>query len=166
MGSKKILNHRQIQHRIDRMAYEVYEAHYDEEEVILAGIPRKGYALAEKMYQALQGIGHIEFKIAKLAYDKRDPIASNPELDLPLSTMENKSVILVDDVINTGRTLFYATKAFQQSALYQLKVLVLVNRDHTAFPFQPDYTGLSLATTLKDRITVTLKDEEAAVYLV
>lgn len=166
MDSKQILNQRQIEHRVSRMAYEVYEAHYREQEVILAGIPRKGYELAKKLHRILSAISSIQFKLSQLHFDKRNPLYSNPELDLPLSQVEDRSVILVDDVINTGATLFYATKPFQQVKVGQLKVLVLVNRDHTAFPFQPDYTGLSLATTLQERITVKLTESEEAVYLV
>jgi pyrimidine operon attenuation protein/uracil phosphoribosyltransferase len=166
MASKQILNQRQIDHRLTRMAYEVYEAHYHEHEVILAGIPRKGYELAKKLQEKVASISAIQFKLAKLHFDKRNPIESYPELDLPLSEVSQRSVILIDDVINTGETLFYATKPFHQLKLKQLKVLVLVNRDHTAFPFQPDYTGLSLATTLQERITVKLNEAEEAVYLV
>ena len=166
MEQREILNQQQIAHRVTRMAYQVYEAHYHESEVVLAGIPRKGYALAHKMHEALTGIGGISFRLAKLNFDKRNPVQSSPEMDLPLSEVEGKSLILIDDVINRGQTLFYATKPFQQVLLNQLKVLVLVNRDHTAFPVQPDYTGLSIATTLQERITVKLTDEEEGVYLV
>lgn len=166
MDSKQILNQHQIEHRLTRMAYEVYEAHYHEQEVILAGIQRKGYELARKMHKILANISAIHFKLSKLHFDKRNPVDSYPELDLPLSEVSERSVILIDDVINTGETLFYATKPFQQVNVQQLKVLVLVNRDHTAFPFQPDYTGLSLATTLQERITVKLNESEEAVYLV
>ncbi len=166
MDRKQILNQRQIEHRLSRMAYEVYEAHYHEQEVILAGIQRKGYELARKIHEILSTISSINFKLSKIHFDKRNPVDSHPELDLPLSEVSERSVILIDDVINTGETLFYATKPFQQMKVKQLKVLVLVNRDHTAFPFQPDYTGLSLATTLQERITVKLNEEEEAVYLV
>lgn len=165
MNPIKILNKQQIHNRINRMAYEVYEAHFDESEVIIAGITRKGYTLAKMIQSAVNDVGSIQFKLAQLNFNKREPIASEPEINLPLDEMYQKSVILVDDVINTGQTLFYATKPFHQILLYQLKVLVLVNRDHTAFPFQPDYTGLSLATTLQERISVTLSNEEEAVYL-
>lgn len=165
MGRIQILDHQQIRYRLSRMAYEIHETHFNEDEVILAGIKRKGYALAKMMYQELAPIGSPEFKLCQLAFDKRNPLESQAELDISWEALHQKSVILIDDVINTGQTLFYATKPFQQVMLKRLKVLVLVNRDHTEFPFQPDYTGLSLATTLHEHISVTLTDQEQGVYL-
>ena len=165
MSSIQILNSQQIQYRLSRMAYEVYEGHFSEEEVFLAGVTRQGYALAQMMHRELSAIGPIHFRLAQLSFDKRNPIISEPELDIPLETLHQKSIILVDDVINTGQTLFYAAKPFCEILVNQLKVLVLVNRDHTKFPFQPDYTGLSLATTVQEHISVALTSEEQAVYL-
>ena len=165
MNSLQILNGQQIQYRLNRMAYEVYETHFDEAEVVLAGISRKGYALAQMMHRELSGIGSIHFRLVQLNFNKRNPLESNPELDVSFDALHQKTVILVDDVINTGQTLFYATKPFHQVLVKQLKVLVLVNRDHTQFPFQPDFTGLSLATTVQEHIAVTLTDKDQAVYL-
>ena len=80
---------------------------------------------------------------------------------------ENKSVILVDDVLNSGKTLIYAVKLFLHKPVKQLSTLVLVDRSHTRFPVKADFVGLSLSTTLQERIdTDFTKKGKEAVYLV
>lgn len=165
MEGLQILNIMQISRRINRMAYQVYEVNFNEDTIILAGIAHRGYALAGMMQEKLREITGKDVRLVKLTIDKGNPVESEVELDTDLQELTNKVVILVDDVVNTGKTLFYATKPFQKVLLKKLEILVLVHRDHLEFPFRPDYTGLSLATTLREHITVKLEGEEQAVYL-
>ena len=83
-----------------------------------------------------------------------------------LEASEGKVIIIVDDVANTGRTLFYAMKPIFQIIPKKVEVAVLVDRMHKSFPIKIDYMGLSLATTLKENIEVKIRDvKEQAVYL-
>lgn len=165
MEGLEILNSNQIHQRINRMAYEVYEDHFEESVLYLSGITRKGYALAEMMADKLQSVTGKKVVLTQLTLDKKQPLEQNVQLNESLNKLEGQPVIVIDDVINTGRTLFYAIRPFQQIILKKLKVLVLVNRDHLAFPVRPDYTGLSLSTTLQEHISVKLNEEEKSVVL-
>lgn len=165
MEGLKILDEEQIRHRINRMAYQVYEAHFHESELVLAGIPNQGYALAEMMKNKLLEVTGKDITLRKMTYDKQNPVKQEAKIEGDLQALEDKVVILVDDVINSGKTLFFACKPFQEVLLKQLKILVLVNRDHLEFPVQPDYSGLSLATTLQEHIRVVLTESEQAAYL-
>lgn len=165
MEGLEILNTQQIQHRINRMAFQVYEEHFHEEELVLAGIPRKGYALAEMMKKKLEEVTGKPIHLFQVEMDKRNLIDHDVQIAGDLKALEGKPVILVDDVINSGKTLFYACKPFQEVLLKKLKILVLVNRDHIEFPVQPDYTGLSLATTLQERIVVEINEKDQHAYL-
>jgi pyrimidine operon attenuation protein/uracil phosphoribosyltransferase len=92
-------------------------------------------------------------------------LEASSDLDLKLAT--NKVVILVDDVLNSGRTLAYGLGVFLDIPLKKLRTLVLIDRSHRNFPVSPDFTGLELATILKEHVEVVLdeKSEEDAVYL-
>ncbi len=165
MDGLKILDQDQIQHRIDRMAYQVYEEHFNEPELFLAGISNKGYALAEIMQKKLTDVTEKDIFLKKITFDKKKPVASEISFEGDLNALEDKVVIIVDDVINSGVTLFYACQPFMHVLLKKLKVLVLVNRDHLEFPVKPDYSGLSLSTTLQEHIRVELNQKEHAAYL-
>jgi pyrimidine operon attenuation protein/uracil phosphoribosyltransferase len=154
-----ILDAAQIQKKITRIAYEIYEEQAEEKEIILAGIAPGGYLLAEKIEKALKKISPLKTVLIKVEIDKKKPInfaTVDAEKKLSLS---NKTVILVDDVLNTGKIISYSMTAFLQHPIKSLKVAVLVDRNHTLFPVKSDYTGLSIATTMQDHIEVDLKEK-------
>lgn len=168
MATKKllILNKKQIQQKIDRMAYEILEDNLGETEVIMAGIVDKGYAIAKHLKKVLESISDIKVTLMKIELDK-DSTHLQASTDIEVSEASNKVVILVDDVLNSGRTLAYGLGVFLDIPLKKLRTLVLVDRSHRNFPVSPDYTGLELATILKEHVDVVIdeKSEEDAVYL-
>lgn len=168
MPDKKllILNKKQIQQKIDRMAYEILEDNLGEKEVIMAGIVEKGYAIAQHLKKVLESISDIKVTLMKIELDK-DSTHLQANTDIDVAQASNKVVILVDDVLNSGRTLAYGLGVFLDIPLKKLRTLVLVDRSHRNFPVSPDYTGLELATILKEHVTVVIdeKSEEDAVYL-
>ena len=88
------------------------------------------------------------------------------EIDLSPEALHNQTIIVIDDVANTGRTLFYACKPFLELLPRKIEMAVLVDRKHKSFPVLVDYVGLSLATTLREHIEVDLsKADELAAYL-
>lgn len=168
MPNKKllILNKKQIEQRIDRMSYQILEDNLDEKEIIIAGIVDKGYLIAKRLKSVLESISEIKITLMKIEVNKEiSHLEANTDLDLALAT--NKVVILVDDVLNSGRTLAYGLGVFLDIPLKKLRTLVLIDRSHRNFPVSPDFTGLELATILKEHVTVVLeeKNEEDAVYL-
>jgi pyrimidine operon attenuation protein/uracil phosphoribosyltransferase len=168
MPNKKllILNKKQIEQRIDRMAYQILEDNLGEKELIIAGIIDKGYLIAKRLKSVLESISEIKITLMKVEINKEiSHLEASSDLDLKLAT--NKVVILVDDVLNSGRTLAYGLGVFLDIPLKKLRTLVLIDRSHRNFPVSPDFTGLELATILKEHVDVVLdeKTEEDAVYL-
>ncbi|MGV3509360.1 MAG: phosphoribosyltransferase family protein [Sphingobacteriaceae bacterium] len=159
-----ILDKKQIQQKITRMAYQIWEDNLEENELIIAGIVNSGYTLAEYLQKEVQKISGIKVTLMKISLDK-DISHLKADTDLAIDACSNKVVILVDDVLNSGRTLAYGLGVFLNIPLKKLRTAVLVNRSHRNFPISSDYTGLDLATVIKEHVDVVLSSEEDAVYL-
>lgn len=146
------------------MAYEIYEHNFDEKVIVVAGIEGQGYVLARLLIKEVESISPIKTVLVKVTLDKSAPQQSDVTLDCDVKQLEKKCIILVDDVLNTGRTFAYGLKPFLSIAVKKIETAVLVNRSHTLFPIYPQYTGYELATTIRDHVEVTL-GKETAVYL-
>ena len=160
-----ILNERQVHQKIKRMAYEIFEHNFKEKGIVIAGIDGQGYILAKLLIKEVKNISPLEIKLVKVSLDKLSPLQSDVALDCDLKELKKKCVILVDDVLNTGRTFAYGMKPFLTIEVKKIETAVLVNRSHTLFPIYPQYTGYELATTIKDHVEVRLGNE-TSVYLV
>lgn len=152
-----ILNADQIDKKITRIAYEIYEDNALEKEIVLAGTIEGGYELTQKLEVVLKKISPLKVTLMKVmvnkkALSKAGSIKIDEKVDLT-----GKAVILVDDVLNTGQMLSYCMKTILQFAVKSLRIAVLVDRNHTLFPIKSDYTGLSVSTTLQEHIKVNLK---------
>lgn len=164
ISKQVILNHQEITHKIRRIAYQIYESNVDETEVILAGIDSNGYILAEKLKSNLDKISDLKSILCKVVVDKKNPLSSiTTSLD-PVD-YTNKSVVLIDDVLNSGGTLIYGVKHFLNVPLKQFKTAVLVNRNHKKFPVKADYKGISLSTSLHEHVEVVLKGKSFEAFL-
>jgi pyrimidine operon attenuation protein/uracil phosphoribosyltransferase len=162
----KILEHFQIKQKVKRLAYEILENNFKESEIILAGINNNGTAFAAILAEELRTITDLTITQTRILLNPADPISQAVEIEMPVESLNDKAIIIVDDVANTGRTIFYAIKPLLQILPKRLEVAVLVDRTHKSFPVKVDYVGLSLATTLKEHIDVQIKQEgEEAVYL-
>lgn len=154
--SNVILDHDTIKHKIRRIAYQIYESNVDEKEIILAGIAENGYTLAKMIKRQLSEISGKEITLCKVIIDKRNP-RTEVKTSLSPSEYANKSIVLVDDVLNSGTTLVYGVKHFLNEPLKKFKTAVLVNRNHKKYPVKADFKGLSLSTTIKEHIAVNLE---------
>lgn len=159
-----ILNHQQIQHKIKRIAYQIYESNVNEHEVILAGIESNGYLLAKKIKSSLDDISDIKSTLCKVIIDKRHPL-SEIKTSLTVEEYSNKSIVLIDDVLNSGSTLIYGVKHFLNVPLKQFKTVVLVNRNHKKYPVKADFKGISLSTSLNEHVEVILEGKNFEAYL-
>ncbi len=159
-----VLDSKQVIQKIRRIAYEIYENNFSEKTIVLAGIDGQGYALAKILEKELKSISTLTISLVKVSLDKLSPVQSEVSIDVQAKELKKKCIILVDDVLNTGRTLAYAMKPFTTAEIKKIEVAVLVNRSHTLFPIVPTYSGYELATTLTDHVEVKL-GREASVYL-
>ncbi|WP_018476943.1 phosphoribosyltransferase family protein [Pontibacter roseus] len=160
-----ILDREQIQQKVIRMAYEVYEQNFEEQTLVLAGIHRNGYTLAGMLATELEKIAPIQITLLQVTLDKAAPLQKPVELSPEGTGLENAVIVIVDDVLNTGRTLAYTLNAFLPHNPKKIEIATLVNRHHTLFPVTSTYTGYSLATTLRERVDVVLQEDEVAAYL-
>jgi pyrimidine operon attenuation protein/uracil phosphoribosyltransferase len=159
-----VLTGNQVIQKIRRIAYEIYENNFSEKSIVLAGIDGQGYALAKIIEKELKSISPLAVVIVKVSLDKLAPVQSEVTIDVTTKEIKRKCIILIDDVLNTGRTLAYALKPFTSVEIKKIEVAVLVNRSHTLFPIVPTYSGYELATTLTDHVEVKL-GKDASVYL-
>lgn len=162
----KILDERQIKQKIKRLAIHILENNIDEPEIILAGINNNGMGFAKMIHQQLKKLSDEKISLTSIRLNPANPLKSEVEIDMPLSDINKKVIIIVDDVANTGRTIFYAMKPLFSILPKKIEVAVLVDRKHKSFPIYVDYVGLSLATTMRENIDVQIsKGEEQAVFL-
>ena len=163
----KILDDKQIRQKIKRLTIQILENNFDRPEIILIGINNNGVEMANLLMKELVERTDIPITLTRIRLNPAAP-ASNPIiLEIPVEELTGKAVILVDDVANTGRTIFYAIKPLLEVVPAKVEVAVLVDRKHKSFPIMSDYVGLSLATTLREHIDVKIRDvDEMAVYLI
>jgi pyrimidine operon attenuation protein/uracil phosphoribosyltransferase len=155
-----ILSAEEIGQKINRLAYQIYENNFEEKQILVCGIAERGYQLAEKVYQKLKEISAFELELSKVVLDKDNLHADAISLEPSIQNLENKAVILCDDVLYTGKTLAYAAVPFLTANAKKLQCLVLIHRNHLHFPIQPTYIGMELATTLQEHVSVSLTGEE------
>ena len=161
-----ILNHKQIQQKLDRIAYQILEDNLDEKEVVIAGILPRGNFLASRLKKILEQIAPFEITLINIELQK-ESTRLMAKTDTPLQVCANKVVILVDDVLNSGKTLAYGFGVFLDLPLKKLRTVVLIDRNHKNFPVTTDYSGIALSTVLKEHIEVVLSEDggEDEVYL-
>lgn len=160
-----ILDHNQINQKIKRIAYQIYESNVNEEQILLAGIARNGYELAKKLRQELQQISDLDIRICEVKVNKKSPL-EEVTTSLTPEEYQNMSIVLVDDVLNSGSTLIYGVRHFLAVPLKQFRTAVLVDRSHKKFPVKADFKGISLSTSLNETVKVTFAKNANKVELV
>jgi pyrimidine operon attenuation protein / uracil phosphoribosyltransferase len=161
---KQILDKAQIDQKIRRMAYEIYEQNHEQKEIILAGVDQNGLKLSISLKKEIDAISNIKVHVIKLDVDKDAPV--QPKVDLSdFPQIDQFTVVVVDDVLNSGRTMIYAIDPFLQLGAKKIQTAVLVNRSHKRYPISVDYKGLELATTIQEHIQVDLSDSDSCAYL-
>ena len=167
MSKVKILNALQIGQKINRLAFEVYENNFSEKELLVVGIDGNGYKVAKLLSEKLREISPLKISLGKIKLDKEKPWEGQPTIDFEEKAIVHKAIILVDDVLNSGKTLMYAVKLFLDKPVKKINTVILVDRSHTRFPVKADYVGLTLSTSLQEHIEADFsKKEKEAVYLI
>ena len=164
MENTPILDSAQIQHKIKRIAYQIYESNLAESEIIIAGIVENGYELAKKLEREIKKISPLNIQLCKVTIDKKNPL-NKITTSLQANEYTNKSLILVDDVLNSGTTLIYGVRHFLEVPLKQFKTAVLVDRNHKKYPVKADFKGLSLSTSLSETVNVIFEKGKDRVEL-
>lgn len=150
-GENYILSKETAEKKLRRMALEVAERNYGEAQLVLVGIKDNGSIIANKIANYLKEVFTGEVIVTTLSLDKRQPavITILPKIDF-----NNKVILLIDDVANSGKTMLYALKPFLATYPKKIQTLALLERTHKSFPIDVDYVGLSISTTLDEHILV------------
>ncbi len=156
----QILQHQQIEQIVKRISIEILEQNIEEKEIVLAGINNNGMHLAQLLMNELLAISEIDYTLTRINISPAAPLKNEIRLEIPAEKLENKVLIIVDDVANTGRTLFYAFQPLLDTMFKKIEIAVLVNRMHKSFPISVDYKGIELATTLQQDIKVVFSDNK------
>ena len=160
-----ILTKEAIEQKIKRLSYEILEDNYEEKEIVFVGIKENGFVFAEKIINYINSISKISTKLYSITLDKDNPLSQVIKINADSSKLNNKTIIMVDDVANSGKTLCYALKPILECSPKIIQIAVLVDRKHKQFPVSADYIGLSLSTTMKEHITVNFAESNEAVFL-
>ena len=157
-----VLNKTQIIQKTERIAYQIMENTFERPEIYVGGIAGNGFLFAEKIVAKLEEISDQKVFLFEIKVLKDAPLEDEIKLSIDDNDLSQASVILVDDVINSGRTMIFAVRRLLQNKLRELKVATLVNRTHRRFPVHADFVGLNISTTLQDNITVEFGKKEIA----
>jgi len=163
---QEILSHVQIEQKINRLAHQLLENCFEEKEIFIGGIQGNGYILAERLSNVMAANSNLKTHLFEIKLNKSEPWSQDITLTLDKEKMENGYIVLVDDVLNSGKTMQYALVEILQFPTKAIKTLTLVDRKHRRFPIKANFVGMSLSTTLKQHVEVDIKSEKNKAYLV
>jgi pyrimidine operon attenuation protein/uracil phosphoribosyltransferase len=161
-----ILDHLDIDRKITRLAHEVLENSFEEPTLFIGGICGNGILIAEELKKIISAHSSQEIHVFEILINKEEPWKDGVKLTIDESQLKNAYIILVDDVLNSGKTMQYALMKFLEGPTKSIKTVALVDRTHRRYPIKADFVGLSLSTTLKERVEVELNGTSSRAFLV
>ena len=165
MDKKKILDYESITKKIRRISLQIIESYIDQDEIIIAGIDLNGFIIAKEISKEISKISDVHIKLCKVKIDKKNPL-NDVSISLNSQDYHNKSVVVIDDVLNSGATLMYTVKNFLNTKIKVLKTAVLVDRNHKKYPIKVDFKGLSLSTSIQSKVEVIIDEKKIEAFLV
>ncbi|WP_210481366.1 bifunctional pyr operon transcriptional regulator/uracil phosphoribosyltransferase PyrR [Naasia sp. SYSU D00948] len=166
MAARAVLQQADIQRALTRIAHEILEQNRGTEGLVLLGIPTRGVELAERIGSLLTEfagepgwtcpVGSLDVTMYRddLA---RNPVRSTAPTRLPAEGIDGRTVVLVDDVLYSGRTIRAALDALADHGRpAAVRLAVLVDRGHRELPIRPDYVGKNLPSAASERVNVRL----------
>ncbi len=160
------LNHSQIQQKIIRLGHQILENSFEEEIIFIGGIVGNGFELAKKFKDIIENNSKLEVVCFEVNVNKEEPWNEPIQLSIDKVVIKKGYIVLVDDVINSGKTMQYSLLKFLEHPTKAIKTVTLVDRQHRRYPIKADFVGLSLSTTIKDRVEVDLSDTDSKAYLI
>ena len=165
MNQSQLLIHSQISAKLDRLAQQLYEDFFEINKICLIGIDERGYLLAKELLNRLNNkYPTFQSQLFKLNLNKKELHWEDFTLD-SFEIPKNEIICLVDDVVDSGKTMFYSLSWLLQFMPQQLKTIALVDRNHRMFPVQTDYIGLKVSTTLNEKVSVEFENNKWNAFL-
>ena len=153
-----------VKSSVKRIAHQIYENNIDEKSIVIVGIGNSGKIFRNLIGNSIKSICDLNLIFVTLTIKKKK-LLNVVESDVSLEEIKNKSIIIVDDVLNTGSTLIYAVSYFLKIPVKKIQTAVMVNRNHKKFPIKADFKGISLSTSVNEHISVILEGNEIGIYL-
>ncbi|MCT4561551.1 MAG: phosphoribosyltransferase family protein [Crocinitomicaceae bacterium] len=163
---QRILTSEEIEQKVVRLAHQIIENSWEEKEIFLGGIHGNGFELTKMLAEIIQANSDNQVHVFEIIVDKEQPWSREIEITLPQEQLKNGFIFLIDDVLNSGKTMQYALTKFLQHATKAIKTVAMVDRKHRRYPIKSDFVGLSLSTTLAERVEIFKKDGKMEAYLV
>ncbi len=163
---QQILDSTQIDQKINRLAYQILENSFQENKIFIGGIQGNGFILAKRIADVIASNSDLKIEVFQVNINKDEPWSEDITLSLPTKTLKNGFIVLVDDVLNSGKTMQYALTELLRFPTKAIKTVTLVDRKHRRFPVKANFVGLSLSTTLKEHVKVDLKSKKTKAYLI
>ncbi|MDH6364066.1 pyrimidine operon attenuation protein/uracil phosphoribosyltransferase [Enterococcus sp. PF1-24] len=170
MKTKEVIDNVTMKRALTRITYEVIERNHEINEVVLIGIKTRGIYIAQRIAERLKQLEQVEVPVGELDItlyrdDVKEELLAEPELhssNVPFS-VEGKEVILVDDVLFTGRTIRAAMDAIMDCGRpRKISLAVLVDRGHRELPIRADYVGKNIPTSMSEKIVVEMEELDGA----
>lgn len=165
MESNLILDHTKIGRILERLAHQIMEETHTETEIVLAGVYPNGTVMAKRLKTLIEKRISVQVSLTEIKMDKSNPSLSGIQISPAETSLSNKTVILADDVMNSGKTTAYALSALLEKGAGIIKTVVLVDRNHKDFPIKADFVGYSLSTNLHDHVQVELGETDSALLV-
>lgn len=163
---QRILNNQEIRQKLVRLAHQIIENTWDEKEIFIGGIAGNGFEMAKELVQIIQNNSDQSVQVFEIHVNKEQPWSEEVRLSVDQEKLKNAFIFLVDDVLNSGKTMQYTLVKFLQHPTKAIKTVAMVDRKHRRYPIKADFVGISLSTTLKERVEVFYKNDEFEAFLV
>jgi len=160
-----ILNKDEIEQKINRLAHQIIENSFEEKKIFIGGISGNGYKIAQKLCSIISDNTEQDLHLFEINLNKDEPWASPIQLSITKENLKHGYILLIDDVINSGKTMQYALIKLLEQATKAIKTVALVDRMHRRYPIKADFVGLSLSTTLKERVEVLEQNDKFKAFL-
>lgn len=160
-----ILSQQEIDQKITRLAHQIIENTFEQETLFIGGICGNGFQLAEKIKTIIDNNSTQQIILFEMIVNKNEPWSEPIKLSIPQEELKNGYILLVDDVLNSGKTMQYALVKLLEQATKAIKTVALVDRQHRRYPIKADFVGISLSTTLKERVEVELSETNSHAFL-
>ncbi|APH45017.1 bifunctional pyr operon transcriptional regulator/uracil phosphoribosyltransferase [Microbacterium sp. 1.5R] len=167
MSARTVLHEADISRALTRIAHEILESNRGAENLVLLGIPTRGVTLAHRLSAAIGAIAQTTVPVGALDVTLfRDDLASQPTrsprpTDIPAGGIDGRTVVLVDDVLFSGRSIRAALDALQSIGRPSIvRLAILVDRGHRELPIRPDFVGKNIPSSRQERVNVRLTEHD------
>lgn len=161
-----VLTKTQIDQKITRLAHQIIENSYGESHIFIGGICGNGKILANALGEIIKSNSDLELTIFEINLHKDQPLQHEINLSIDSESLKDSFIVLVDDVLNSGKTMQYALMKLLEKPVKAIKTVSLVDRRHRRYPIKADFVGITLTTTLQERVEMDLTQKDYFAYLV